>query len=423
MIEVTMPKAGLSMTEGLIQQWCVKEGEIVEKGDVLLVIETDKSSLEVEATASGVVKKIVAEAGETVEVNATIAWIGEAGEEVADTPSGARSEGAGSPANQNEAAAPVVGSTSGSTYPFKSEQRKEPFVKASPAARRLAREHGIDLQKVKGSGPFNRIVQKDVVSMVEEQEQGQLANAGQGQSQSPKMASPQILAAADQTRHLTGIRKVIARRMSESAQTIPHVTLHTKTDVTSLQAFRKQLQDELKKHNGESISYTHLLIKIVARALAEHQTINASLSDVGYIEHKEIHIGMAVDTERGLVVPVIKNANQLSLTEIAKTSKELAAKAKAGTLSPDEMTCGTFTISNLGSFGIDEFTPIINYPEAAILGVGRILPTPWVVGETIESRPILTLSLSFDHRIIDGAPAAKFLQTISSYIESPYLLV
>ncbi|MDQ0272359.1 dihydrolipoamide acetyltransferase family protein [Cytobacillus purgationiresistens] len=408
MIEVTMPKAGLSMTEGLIQEWCVKEGEAIEKGDPLLVIETEKSALEVEAPASGVLKKITVQAGENVPVNATIAWIGETGAEAEevktipmihiDTTERADEE------HQ-------------SRFAFRSEQRREPFLKASPAARRLAREHQIDLQTVKGSGPLNRIIQKDVQAQVQSRAQGQ------AQNQTPNGVLQQVSAPVDASQHLSGIRKVIAKRMSKSARTIPHVTINTKIDVFPLQKFRKEILDDVRRQNGESISYTHLLIKIVARALQEHQNLNASLSEEGYIQHKEIHIGMAVDTERGLVVPVIKNASQLSLTEIAKRSKVLAEKAKAGTLTPDEITGGTFTISNLGSFGIDEFTPIINYPEAALLGVGRILQLPWVVEGTIVPRPILTLSLSFDHRIIDGAPAAKFLQTISRYVESPYLLV
>ena len=282
-------------------------------------------------------------------------------------------------------------------------------LKASPLARRLAKEHGVDLSLIAGSGPDGRIVRDDVLHAV---------------STAPEIPAVEApaLQQAGEVIAMDGIRGIIAERMTLSLQTNASVTLHTEVDATAFVALREMLNDKLQAKEVK-LTYTDLLVKVVASALLEHPRLNATLTDEGIRLLSDINIGVAVALADGLVVPVVRNADKERLSEISEQVKNFAERARSNQLAPGELQGGTFTITNLGNFGIDAFTPIINPPESAILGVGRILKKPVVHEDEIVVRSMLTLSLTFDHRVVDGAPAAQFLQTVSDCIQDPYLLL
>jgi pyruvate dehydrogenase E2 component (dihydrolipoamide acetyltransferase) len=279
-------------------------------------------------------------------------------------------------------------------------------LKASPLARRLAKEFGLDLTSIAGSGPDGRIVRDDVL---------------QASTEVPAQVF-RTEPAASEVVELSGIRQIIAERMTMSVQTNASVTLHTEVDATSLVELRELFGEKLQEQ-GVKLTYTDLIVKIIANVLREHPRLNATLTDEGIHMLGDINIGVAVALEDGLVVPVVRNADKIGLASISEQIKNLAEKARNNQLTPGELQGGTFTLTNLGNFGVDAFTPIINPPECAILGVGRILKKPVVHNDEIAIRNMLTLSLTFDHRVVDGAPAAQFLQTVSQYIQNPYLLL
>ena len=382
--EIKMPKLGMAMRQGVVTKWLKEDGATVKEGEPLLEIESEKITYQIEAPASGILHR-VAQEEETLPVGAILGYIAAPGEAVPkpEKPSAPEAEAA-APAAEAVTQAPAARS------PDKG------FVRASPVARRLAREHGIDLRQVKGTGPGGRIVEKDVRAFLEAQKA----------APAPARAVP-----------FTGMRRTIARRMTESLQTMAQVTLFTEVDVTELVRLRERLRREFE------LTYTDLIIKAVARALEKHPRLNASLAGDEIRQHEEIHIGVAVALEEGLIVPVIRNANQKSLREIAQETKDLAQRAREGRLSVDEVTGSTFSVTNLGGYGIDGFTPIINPPEAAILGVGRIVEKPAAYRGQVALRHMMVLSLTFDHRIVDGAPAAAFLRTVAEMLEMPFLIV
>ncbi len=354
-----MPRLSLTMKEGTVVQWFKKEGESVEKGEPVVEVLSDKVTYEVEAPASGVVRKILAEEGTDVPVAETLAIIAAPEEELPDT----------------KAAAEEL------------TERVEKRIIASPAAKRLAREYGLDLAQVEGTGPEGRIVEEDVTRFINET------------TVAPKVREVIVL---------TGIRKTAAERVSLSARRAPHSTITMEVDMSNATKLREESQ----------LSYTDLLVKAVARALREHPIINSTLQEDQIKIFEDVNVGVAVATEKGLIVPVIRNADKKELKEISLALKELVEKARAGKLTREEMSGGTFTITNLGMFGVDIFTPIINPPETAILGVGRVIKQPAVVDKEILAKPVMRLSLSFDHRVVDGVPAAQFLQKIKQTLES-----
>jgi pyruvate dehydrogenase E2 component (dihydrolipoamide acetyltransferase) len=274
----------------------------------------------------------------------------------------------------------------------------------------LAKEHGLDLGSIIGSGPDGRIVRDDVL---------QASTAAPPTPPVVETVTPQQ---ATEVIPMSGIREIIAERMTLSVQTNASVTLHTEVDATAFVELRRMLNDKLQAREV-SLTYTDLLVKVVANALGEHPRLNATLTDEGIQLLTEINIGVAVALEDGLVVPVVRNADKERLSEISAQVRSFAERARSNQLTPSELQGGTFTITNLGNFGIDAFTPIINPPESAILGVGRVLKKPVVHNDEIAIRSMLTLSLTFDHRVVDGAPAAQFLQTVAGYIQDPYLLL
>ena len=453
-VELRMLQMDQTMTKGKIGKWLVKEGDTVTQGQPLLEIETDKVVHEQESPTDGVIAQLLAEEGANVPVNALLAIIGAPGEEVARvevdtaaeqqqapeqeepvqpaqpkaTPSTPTVAPKASPAARQLAEklaidlTEVKASGPGGRILESDVQRyidlREPVpaptettrLKASPLARRLAKEHGVDLSAIAGSGPDGRVVRDDV-----------LQQASSAAPERPVVETP-ALQQATEVIPMDGIREIIAERMTMSVQTNASVTLHTEVDATAFVELRGMLNDKLQAKEI-SLTYTDLLVKVVANALREHPRLNATLTEEGIHLLPEVNIGVAVALEDGLVVPVVPNADKERLSEISAQIRGFTERARSNQLTPGELQGGTFTITNLGNFGIDAFTPIINPPESAILGVGRILKKPVVHEDEIVVRSMLTLSLTFDHRVIDGAPAAQFLQTVSNYIQDPYLLL
>ena len=439
-VELRMLQMDQTMTQGKIGKWLVNEGDTVTEGQPLLEIETDKVVHEQESPADGVIAQLLAKEGGNVPVNELLAIIAAPGEEVArievDTakqperlmhqsrptvqPS---AEIKASPVARQLAEklaidlAAVTPSGPGGRILESDVQRyidlrgpvasQPQRLKASPLARRLAKEHGIDLTSIAGSGPDGRIVRDDVLQRRRER-----------QTAPAPTTSPETV----QVIPMSGIRGIIAERMTMSVQTNANVTLHTEVDATELVQLRSLLNEKLATRDV-TLTYTELLVKVVAHALQAHPRLNATLTDEGIHLLTEINIGVAVALEDGLVVPVIRNVDRQGLSAISAQVKEFAEKARKNQLTPGELQGGTFTVTNLGNFGVDGFTPIINPPECAILGVGRILKKPVVHEDEIVPRSMLTLSLTFDHRVVDGAPAAQFLRTVAGYIEAPYLLL
>jgi pyruvate dehydrogenase E2 component (dihydrolipoamide acetyltransferase) len=370
-----MPRLSLTMKEGTVIQWFKREGDPVKKGEPLVEVLSEKVTYDVEAPATGILRKILAEEGVDVPVAGTLGIITEPDEPLPEIEEAVTV----APPERIEEEVPV---------PEKIAKKARERVIASPAAKRLAREHGIDLAKVKGSGPQGRIVEADVKRYIEE----------------TVTLAPRVREVIP----LTGIRKTTAERVSMSARTAPHSTITMEVDMSNAAKLREET----------GASYTDILVKAVAKALEEHPGLNSTLHNDQIKIYEDINIGVAVATEKGLVVPVIRNADKKSLTQIASTLKELVERAREGKLAKEDVTGGTFTITNLGMYGVEVFIPIINPPEAAILGIGKVTEKPVVEDKEIKIKPTMHLSLSFDHRIIDGAPAAKFLQRVKQILES-----
>ncbi len=447
--EVIVPKLGQTMEEGTIVEWFKNEGDSVGRGETLFAVESDKAVLEVEATARGFLRKILVRAGEKVPVLTVVALITSSPDEPLDSYAGGESQ-----KTHREGAAvetPVSESQSAGVDPSAVPRDRNA---ASPRARRSAREHGVDLSVVRGTGPGGRIVEKDVLAYVaaapratptalrvgEKLDVDIAAVSGSGVGGrvtradveaaalcEPVSEAPGVGAAEGKatTVPLTGVRGIIAERMAASAHTTARVTLVSEVDATELVAIRERLKEAVAEAWGFAPGYNDLLGLIVARSLREFPYMNARISVDGQTIERLAHInlGIAVDTERGLLVPVIRHADRLGLRAFGTELRALVDRARRGKSLPDDLTAGTFTITNLGVYDIDAFTPIINLPEAAILGVGRVRPRAVPHGDEIVIREMMTLSLAFDHRLVDGAPAARFLQRIKGLVEMPYLLL
>ncbi len=440
--KVILPKLGQTMEEGTIVSWLKKEGDPVSRGDVLFELESDKAVLEVESRTKGVLLKILVQEGQRVPVLTPVGIIGEPGEDISALLQSQE------PSNEEVAIPEREGSTTTpneATHPAPAEAPERIF--ASPRARKLAREEGVDLKAIQGSGPHGRIVERDVRAFLERQpattplaqrlaqELGvqleELPTTGEritaeqvraaAKPREPQVEQPEPQAA--EIVPLSGLRAIIAQRMAQSAHTTAAVTLQSEVDATELVSLRNKLKEALFDELGFNIGYNDILGVIVARCLVEFPYMNAQLGEDGIHYQDSVNLGMAVDSERGLLVPVVHDAHRMGIKEFAIRFRELVERARSGKALPDDLTGGTFTITNLGMFGVDMFTPIINLPECAILGVGRIRPVPAVVNDQVVSRQRMWLSLTFDHRLVDGAPAARFLQAIMRYIENPYLLL
>jgi len=427
---VLMPKLGQTMEEATVARWLKKEGDPVARGDVLLEITTDKATLEVESYVSGVLRKILAREGETLPVNAVIALVGDpedalpADLEALRTPAGV----AGAPSG----AAPQAAQTPATLMAEATTQPAVGKIFASPRARRLAAEEKVNLRLIRGSGPGGRIVEADVRAHLERLRQTRSTPAARALAYERgvdlttlhaegRITKAQVEAAAPGAAPgarrvpLSPMRRVIAERMSRSKQQIPHFQISMDVEMRAAVALRTRLNQE----GPVRIAFHDMLIKACAKAFAEYPMMNAVWDGDAILYRSEIHIGLAVALEEGLTVPVVRHADRLSLQEIARESARLIERARNKRLTPDEYEGGCFTISNLGMFGVDSFVPIINPGESAILGVGRIADRVIACGDAICIRPLMNLTLSADHRALDGAIAAKFLGRVKALLESP----
>ncbi len=413
--EVKLPRLGQGMESGTVVKWLKSEGDAVEKGEPLYELDTDKVTQEVEAEASGVLLKIVVPEGE-VPVATTLAYIGEAGEEVEAQPP---KEEAPAPEPQAAAPTPEPEPPPVAAVAAPAERAAGERIKASPLARRLAREQGVDLAAITGTGPEGRIVAEDV------------ERAAAGAAPAPAPAAPAtppplpVEAAPAPTAQpapvgddvervpLTSIRRTIARRLTEAWQ-IPVFQLVLSADMDAVNQVltrRKELNPE------EHVTVTDVLVKVCAAALMRHREVNVQFADEELLVFPYANIGIAVATDRGLVVPVVRGAEHLSLAEVSAARADIVKRAREGALRHEDLDGGTFTISNLGMFGLDQFTAVLNPPQAAILAVGASAERPVVREGQIVARPMMTMTLSCDHRAVDGAPAAAFLETVKAMLE------
>ena len=404
MYEVIMPKLGITMESGIIEKWHKKEGDRVEKGEVLFEVMTDKVTIEVESYNSGILKKILKAEGEEVPVTEVIAYIGKEDEKVplhkSDLKTAERST-----TRKTEEAVKKIGS--------KKEEVKisGDRLKISPLARKAAEEMGIDYKsgKVKGSGPGGRIVREDIIAYSDQK-------VGTGK----KVAEPVSAGITIKSSvRLEGKRKIIADRMSYSALNIPEIVLNVKVNVTRLKALKEELNENILESSGARVTYTDFLLKAAANTLRNNMELNSTFSDGNYIIYDDINIGLAVSSEGGLIVPTIFNCDRLKIADIAKKRIELINKIKEEKLNLGDITNGTFTVTNLGMYGIRSFSPIINPPQAAILAVGEIYTEPAVIDGKIRPESFMNLTVSCDHRIIDGVTGAKFLRELVEFIENP----
>jgi pyruvate dehydrogenase E2 component (dihydrolipoamide acetyltransferase) len=419
---INMPKLGFDMREGKLGEWVVKEGDAVGQGETIAIIETDKASVEVPAFRAGVLHKILVPAGESVPIGVPIAVIGEAGEQIdlaalgvtkaeakAEVKVEARGEVGAEPVTQaDKAAAPLEGGR----------------LAASPVALRMAAELGIDINKVPGSGPAGRIIKRDIEAYLAAQDQAaKAAKAAPALSVTPPMAIPSYEPTMEGYRAvpLTGMRQTIARRMVESKTTAPHFYITMDVDMAAAMALRSQLNALLPE--SDKISVNDFIIKASALALRQFPNINASFAGSEIHVHDQVNVGIAVARETGLVVTVVRDCDKKPLAEIAKDARELVGRAREGRMKPDDMVGGTFTISNLGMFDVDDFIAIIGPGQTAILAVGSVKQMPVVKDGQLAVGTRMKATISADHRVTDGAEAAKFMQAFKAALEQPLRLV
>ncbi|MBL4964124.1 dihydrolipoamide acetyltransferase family protein [Bacillus halotolerans] len=395
-VKVVMPKLGMAMKQGEVSIWNKKVGDPVEKGESIASIQSEKIEMDIEAPEKGTLIDIKVKEGEEVPPGTAICYIGDANESV-----------------QEEAKEPAAeASRQANPPPLKQENKpantKKDRQKISPVARKIAEKAGLDLKNLKGTGPGGRIVKDDVTKALSEQKREQ--------------AEPVSAQKAQET-PVTGMRKVIASRMQESLANSAQLTITMKADITKLAALQKQLSPTAEERHGTKLTITHFVSRAAVLALQSHPMLNSFYKNERIITHPYVHLGMAVALEKGLVVPVIRHAEKLPLIELAKTISENAKKAREGRAGSEELQGSTFSITNLGASGVEHFTPILNPPETGILGIGASYDTPVFQGEEIVRGTILPLSLTFDHRTCDGAPAAEFLKAIKTYLEEPAALI
>lgn len=432
---VEMPKMGDSMEEGKILRWIKKEGDAVKKGEMLAEVETDKVNIEIEAFASGVLRKIMVPEGTAVPIGAKIALIGAPDEPLpANLTSFPTLQTLASSEQQAQAPTALDNASVGRTPTVVNQGR----IFISPLARRVAAENHLDYATLRGTGPNGRIIKNDIEAALNRQPAALsiLASARVAEPIPPLASQPAPepepvpeLAASTGSDEvielpLTAMRRTIARRLSQSMQTAPHFYVTAVIDTGKLAAIRQQINDYTASDAAPvKVSFNDLIVKAVAKALVRMPQVNVSFTEDRLLQKKQIHIGVAVALEQGLIVPVVRNADQRGLLDIARETQRLAEAARQGKIRPEEFSGGTFTVSNLGMFDVDSFTAVINQPESAILAVGSITPTPAVVDGQVVVRNHMKVTLSSDHRAIDGATAARFLQEVKRLLEEPFGLV
>ena len=386
-VEVILPKLTTTMDEGTIVGWLKQEGDLVQAGQPLFELETDKVTMDVEAPASGTLNRILSPAGSTLPIGQVVALIG----------------------------------TEASPAPSVAAQPAGRRVRISPLARRLAEDHGVDVSGLEGSGPEGRIIEADVRAALEQLAAARGASSLVPPAPAPLLATP--VTASDFGGRLVPIspvRRVTAQRLAASAQAVARVTLTAEADASRLVDWRSRLKSRPEREPRPT--YADLIVFLLARLLPEHPYLNARFEADAIRLLDQINIGLAVDTDRGLLVPVLREADKKDLPTLVQEAARLVEKTRAGRATPEDLSGGTFTVTNLGMYAVDTFTPIINLPECAILGLGQIALKPSVYRNEIVARHILPLSLTFDHRLVDGAAAARFLQGLKNLIEEPLLL-
>lgn len=443
--QVIMPKLGMAMKEGMVGKWPKADGDNVTLDDTVAIIVTKKITYELKAPAEGILR-ILLKPEVTVPIGTVIGWVLAPGEAMPDADAGGISPAAAALAAAS-GAAPAAAKAAPAPKPAAAKAAVEPggFVVATPSARRLAKDNDIDLAMVPAQGEEGRVTEEDVKAYLEALQSVRITPAakklaaehhlditkiqGSGPggriveddinnivSPPPPPAAPAAAAPAAGAVPFSGLRQMIAENMVASLQGMAQVTIFSEIDVTELVELRERLKKDFE------LTYTDLLVKAVTVALRKHPRLNATLDGEVIQPLEDINIGVGVALDEGLIVPVIRNADKLSVPEIGAALKALAAKARSNSLDIDEISGGTFTITNLGAYGVDGFTPIINPPELAILGVGRIVEKVVVHRGEIARRFMIVLSLTFDHRLVDGAPAAAFLQTLADVLSHPYLI-
>ena len=408
--EILMPQLGLTMEEGTVSGWLKHEGDAVKAGEAILEITTDKLTNEVTSEHDGVLLKIVAQEGEDIPVKGLLGYIGEAGEQVggAAAPAAAPVEAVAPAAASAAVIAPAAVSAGGAR------------IRISPFARKLAANMGVDYSALTGSGPSGRIVAKDIYAAAEARKSAPAAAPAADQAAAPAAPAAKKggleLMEGDTIAKLSGMRKVVAERMLQSHTEIPPVTQNTKVDVTALMKFRKSLIETA----GKKFSVNDLILKATAKVLRAHPEVLVSYDNGQVIQRAHVNLGMAVALDAGLIVPVIRDADKMGLDELAAKAKDLATRAKENKLTTDEYKGSTFSVSNLGMFGIETFTPIVNQPDAGILGVCAIQDELVMDDEgNISKHQVMRLSFTYDHRLIDGAVAAKFIMDLRDLLQSP----
>ncbi|MFZ5976010.1 MAG: dihydrolipoamide acetyltransferase family protein [Bacillota bacterium] len=398
-VEIKMPKMGLSMTTGVVGGWMKKEGEPVAKGENIVEVTTEKIVNSVECPIDGVLLKIIAQEGDELPIGGLMGLVGDASE-MGSVSVPAQAEAQAAPA-QAEAQAPAAAPAQ--------VEAKAPAgkVKITPVAAKMAKENGLDVSLITGTGPNGRITKEDIEAAL-----------AAPPAPAPEPAAAPAAAADYEVVPYAGMVKAVGDNMLKSWTTSPRVTQCVRVDVSELLALRKKINSSIDE--SDKVSITDMLLKITASALELHPEINVSLQGNEIRRYKDIHLGFAVALENGLIVPVIRNANKLSVLQIGREAKRLAGLARENKLSVKDFTGGTFTLTNVGAQGsVDFFTPIINQPEAAILGIGRTVEMPVVVDGNIVIRPMMGLSFTYDHRILNGTPAAKFAATLMALIQNP----
>ena len=430
----------MTMKEGKVSKWYKHEGDSVEKGENLFEVETEKITNKVESPETGILFQVVVPEGATVPVGTILAVIAQAGEQPE------RIEGI--------KAGEVVEMKAEAGKPQAAEAETVPVEKkrilSTPSARRLAKELGVDLASVPGTGPDGKIKEADVLKFHEEGppapkitplaaeiakqegldiakitgtgENGKITRQDVERALAAAKVIPQEAPSQVKVIPFEGIRKVIADNMHASLQNAAQLTTFTEVDVTEMVRFRDLVREEYKKDDSVKISYNDIIVMATARALMRHTIMNSTLVGEEILVHDTVHLGIAVALSEGLIVPKLRHAEKKNLLQIAKEIRELAQKAREGALAIEEVTDGTFTISNVSMLGMDGFTPVLNPPETGILGVGRVIEKPAVFEGEIAIRHMMTLSLTFDHRVVDGTPAMTFLNTLARYLEQPMLL-
>lgn len=428
LFEYRFPELGEGLHEGEIVKWHIKAGDKLEEDQVMMEVQNDKAVVEVPAPVSGKVVEVKAAEGSVAHVGDVVAVFEVEGEGTAPAPEAAAAPAA-TPENPVPAAAPAAVAASAPV-----QDRRQ--VMATPGVRKFAREQGVVLTRLQGSGKNGRITREDVTAAASGVGQtaapaaAEAANAAaapaaaQAAAPAASSAAPAVADAAEERVPLKGVRKIIAQAMAKSVYTAPHVTVMDEVDVSKLVAFRQRLKPIAEK-KGVKLTYLPFIVKAVVAALKQYPALNASIDDERseIVYKKNFHVGIATDTDNGLIVPVVTNADRKSMWTIAAEISELAAKAREGKLSPAEMKGSTFSITNIGSAGGQFFTPVINWPEVAILGTGRIAQKPVVRDGALAIGDVMALSLSFDHRLIDGATAQHAVNLIKQLLSDPELLV